>query len=144
MTMNVKTILGVGYLFNRYASILAQYCWLCGLRTLRFLALHSLMNDFWASTIFELRKSGKKIYFILRGAKLLQEIRSRFTLIVPYWKQNDNERKNVSEVGYLSIDVLWFWHSTVDCASFRFLPEFPLLLRVLTPFWLLASGIGRL
>jgi hypothetical protein len=33
MTMNVKTVLGVGYLFNRYASILAQYCWLCELRT---------------------------------------------------------------------------------------------------------------
>jgi hypothetical protein len=48
----------------------------------------------------------KKIYFILTGAKLLQEIKTRFTLIVPYLKQNDNERKNVSEVGYLSIDVL--------------------------------------
>jgi hypothetical protein len=59
-------------------------------------------------------------------------------------KQNDNERKNVLEVGYLSIDVLCFRYSTVDCASFGFLPEFPLLLRVLAPFWLLASGIGRL
>jgi hypothetical protein len=26
----------------------------------------------------------KKIYFILTGAKLLQEIKTRFTLIVPY------------------------------------------------------------
>jgi hypothetical protein len=33
MTMNVKTVLGVGYLFNRYASILAQYYWLCELQT---------------------------------------------------------------------------------------------------------------
>jgi hypothetical protein len=35
-------------------------------------------------TTFELRKSVKKIYFILTGAKLLQEIKTRFTLIVPY------------------------------------------------------------
>jgi hypothetical protein len=49
-----------------------------------FLALHSLRNVFWASAIFELRKSVKKIYFILTGAKLLQEIKTRFTLIVPY------------------------------------------------------------
>jgi hypothetical protein len=48
----------------------------------------------------------KKIYFILTGAKLLQEIKTRFTLIVTYYKQNDNVRKNVSEVGYLSINVL--------------------------------------
>jgi hypothetical protein len=40
--------------------------------------------------------------------KLLQEIKndkkSRFTLIIPK-KENDNECKNASEVGYLSIDV---------------------------------------
>jgi hypothetical protein len=51
---------------------------------LQFLALHSLRNVFWASLIFELRKSVKKIYLILIGAKLLQEIKTRFTLIVPY------------------------------------------------------------
>jgi hypothetical protein len=26
--------------------------------------------------------------------------------------------KTISGVGYLSIDMLRFWHSTVDCASF--------------------------
>jgi hypothetical protein len=35
-------------------------------------------------TTFELRKSVKKVYFILTRAKLLQEIKTRFTLIVPY------------------------------------------------------------
>jgi hypothetical protein len=43
-----------------------------------------------------------------------------------------------------SINVLRFWHSNVDCASFGFLPELPLLLGVLAPFWLLTSGVGRL
>jgi hypothetical protein len=33
---------------------------------------------------FELRKSVKKIYFILIEAKLLQGIKTRFTLLVPY------------------------------------------------------------
>jgi hypothetical protein len=39
--------------------------------------------------------------------------------------------KTVSEVGYL----------LVDCASFGLLPEVPLLVIMLAPFWLLASGI---
>ena len=52
--------------------------------------------------------------------------------------------KTVSEVGYILVDVLQFWHSTVDCASFGLLPEIPLLLRVLVPFWPLASGMDRL
>jgi hypothetical protein len=52
--------------------------------------------------------------------------------------------KTVSGVGYLSIDMLRFWHSTVDCASFgllpkRLLPEISLLMGLLVPFWLLAS-----
>ena len=47
--------------------------------------------------------------------------------------------KIVLEVGYLLVDVLRFWHSTVDCASFGLLPEVSLLVSVLTPFWLLAS-----
>ena len=47
--------------------------------------------------------------------------------------------KFVSEVGYLSVDMLRFWHSTVDCAGFGFLPEISLLMGLLTPFWLLAS-----
>ena len=52
--------------------------------------------------------------------------------------------KTATEVGYLLINVLRFWHSTIDCASFGFLPELLLLLGVLAPFWLLASGVGRL
>jgi hypothetical protein len=47
--------------------------------------------------------------------------------------------KIVSGVGYLSEDVLRFWHSTVDCASFGLLPEISLLMGLLAPFWLLAS-----
>ena len=47
--------------------------------------------------------------------------------------------KTVAEVGYLLVDVLRLWHSTVDCASFGLLSEVSLLMRVLAPFWLLAS-----
>jgi hypothetical protein len=47
--------------------------------------------------------------------------------------------KTVSGVGYLLIDMFRFWHSTVDCASFGLLPEIPLLMGLLAPFWLLAS-----
>ena len=47
--------------------------------------------------------------------------------------------KTVSGVGYLSIDMLRFWHSTVDYASFGLLPEISLLMGLLAPFWLLAS-----
>ena len=44
--------------------------------------------------------------------------------------------KTVSGIGYLSIDMLRFWHSTVDCASFGLLPEISLLMGLLAPFWL--------
>jgi hypothetical protein len=47
--------------------------------------------------------------------------------------------KTVLGVGYLSIDMLRFCHSTVDCASFGLLPEISLLMGLLAPFWLLAS-----
>jgi hypothetical protein len=47
--------------------------------------------------------------------------------------------KTVSGVGYLSIDMFRFWHSTVDCASFGLLSEISLLMGMLAPFWLLAS-----
>jgi hypothetical protein len=47
--------------------------------------------------------------------------------------------KTVSGVGYLSIDMLRFWHSTIDCMSFGFLLEVSLLMGLLDPFWLLAS-----
>jgi hypothetical protein len=47
--------------------------------------------------------------------------------------------KIVSGVGYLSVDMLQFWHSTVDCTSFGLLPKVSLLVGLLTPFWLLAS-----
>ena len=52
--------------------------------------------------------------------------------------------KTVSEVGYVLVDVLRFWHSTVDCASFGLLPKVSLLVSVLAPFWLLALGIRGL
>jgi hypothetical protein len=47
--------------------------------------------------------------------------------------------KTILGVGYLSIDMLRFWHSTVDYASFGLLPEISLLMGLLAPFWLLAS-----
>jgi hypothetical protein len=47
--------------------------------------------------------------------------------------------RTISEVGYLLVDVLRFWHNTVDCASFGLLSEVSLLMSVLAPFWLLAS-----
>ena len=47
--------------------------------------------------------------------------------------------KTVSGVGYLSIDMLRFCHSTVDCASFGLLPKVSMLMGMLAPFWLLAS-----
>jgi hypothetical protein len=43
-----------------------------------------LRATFEASAIFELRKSVKKICFILTEAKLLQRIKSRFSLLVLY------------------------------------------------------------
>jgi hypothetical protein len=52
--------------------------------------------------------------------------------------------KTILEVGYLLVNVLRFWHSTVDCASFGLLPEVSVLVSVLAPFWLLASGIRGL
>ena len=52
--------------------------------------------------------------------------------------------KTDSGVGYLLVDMLQLWHSTVECASFGLLPEVSLLMRMLAPFWLLASGICRL
>jgi hypothetical protein len=42
--------------------------------------------------------------------------------------------KVVSEVGYISVNVLRFWHSTVDCAGFGLLPKVLLLVIVLAPF----------
>jgi hypothetical protein len=42
--------------------------------------------------------------------------------------------KIVSGVGYLSIDMFRFWHSTVDCASLGLLPEISLLMGLLAPF----------
>jgi hypothetical protein len=47
--------------------------------------------------------------------------------------------KAAAGVGYLLIDMLRFWYSTIDCASFGLLPEIPLLMDMLAPFWLLAS-----
>jgi hypothetical protein len=47
--------------------------------------------------------------------------------------------KIVTKVGYLLVNMLRFWHSTIDCASFGLLSEVPLEMGMLTPFWLLAS-----
>jgi hypothetical protein len=47
--------------------------------------------------------------------------------------------KTVAEVGYLLVNMLRFWHSTIDCASFGLFSEVPLEMCMLTPFWLLAS-----
>jgi hypothetical protein len=51
--------------------------------------------------------------------------------------------KKTPKIGYSSVDVLGFRHSTIDCASFGLLPKIALLLSVLVPFWLLASGQSR-
>jgi hypothetical protein len=42
--------------------------------------------------------------------------------------------ETASEVGYILVDVLRFWHSTVDCASIGLLLEVSLLVSVLAPF----------
>jgi hypothetical protein len=47
--------------------------------------------------------------------------------------------RTISVAGYLLVDVLQLWYSTVDCASFGLLSEVSLLVSVLAPFWLLAS-----
>jgi hypothetical protein len=47
--------------------------------------------------------------------------------------------RTVSKVGYLLVDVLRLWHSTVDCAIFGLLSKVSLLMSVLAPFWLLTS-----
>jgi hypothetical protein len=47
--------------------------------------------------------------------------------------------KTAAEVGYLLVNVLQFWHSTIDCTSFGLFSEVSLVLSMLTPFWLLAS-----
>jgi hypothetical protein len=52
--------------------------------------------------------------------------------------------KTILEVGYVLVDVLRFWHSTVDCASFGLLPKVSLLVSVLAPLRLLALGISGL
>jgi hypothetical protein len=49
--------------------------------------------------------------------------------------------KTVLGIGYLLVDMLRFWHSTIDCVSFGLLPEVSLLVSMLAPFWLLASGV---
>jgi hypothetical protein len=42
--------------------------------------------------------------------------------------------KTAAEVGYLSVNMLRFWHSTIDCASFGLFSEVPLEVGMLTPF----------
>jgi hypothetical protein len=77
---------------------------------------------------------------------LLQEIennkRTRLSMIALLLERKMMMNiKTFSEVGYLLVDVLRFWHSTIDCASFGLLREVLLLVSVLAPFWLLALGI---
>jgi hypothetical protein len=49
----------------------------------------------------------KKIYFILVEAKSLQEIKTKFSLLVPYTEsKNGIENKSISEAGYCSVYVL--------------------------------------
>jgi hypothetical protein len=35
------------------------------------------------------------------------------------------------------VDMSWFGHNAIDCASFRLLSSVALLLRLAMPFWLL-------
>jgi hypothetical protein len=48
-------------------------------------------------------------------------------------------RKVAVGVGYLSVNMLRLWHSTLDYASFGLFSEVLLEVSVLAPFWLLAS-----
>jgi hypothetical protein len=47
--------------------------------------------------------------------------------------------RTISKVGYLLVNVLRLWYSTIDCTSFGLLSEVSLLMSMLAPFWLLAS-----
>jgi hypothetical protein len=47
--------------------------------------------------------------------------------------------KTAAEVGYLLVNVLRFWHNTIDCASFGLFSEVSLVLSMLAPLWLLPS-----
>jgi hypothetical protein len=47
--------------------------------------------------------------------------------------------KTAAEVGYFLVNMLRFWHSTIDSASFGLFSEVSLVVSMLTPFWLLAS-----
>jgi hypothetical protein len=42
--------------------------------------------------------------------------------------------KTAAEVGYLLVNMLRFWHSTIDYASFGLFSEVPLEVGMLTPF----------
>jgi hypothetical protein len=48
----------------------------------------------------------RKINFVLIEAKTLQGIKTKFTLLVPYKKQNGIEHISISEAGYRSVYVL--------------------------------------
>jgi hypothetical protein len=104
------------------------------------LTLRSLRNDFCS------------FRNLLRGSIplddmstiLLHETRIQsFMNFFSYKKKNSRKDKDAPMVGYSSVDVLGFRHSAIDCASFRLLPKITLLLSVLVPFWMLASGQSR-
>jgi hypothetical protein len=75
-------------------------------------------------------------------AQLLHEIKIQpFVACFSYKKWQKD--KDTPRVGYTLVDVLGFRDSAINCASFGLLPEVALLLSVLVPFWLLASGQSR-
>jgi hypothetical protein len=76
-------------------------------------------------------------------ALLLHEIRIQSFVTCFSYKKNDRKDKDTPRVGYSLVDVLGFRHNTIDCASFGLIPIIALLLSVLMPFWLLASGQSR-
>jgi hypothetical protein len=73
-------------------------------------------------------------------ALLLHKIRIQSFVLGFRHSTNNRKDKDTPRVGYSLVDVLGFRHSTIDCVSFGLLPKIMLLLSVLVPFWLLASG----
>jgi hypothetical protein len=47
-------------------------------------------------------------------------------------------RRTAVRVGYMSVNMLRLWQSTIDCASFGPFSEVTLKVTMLAPFWLLA------
>jgi hypothetical protein len=76
--------------------------------------------------------------------KLLQEIENDnkhlgFQQLFLIKKKMILNAKTAAKVGYLLVNMLRFWHSTIDCATFGLFSKVPLEMSMLTPLWLLAS-----